>query len=58
MRPGVLRFPNVSFIDRVAYLASLALQRTEAEADADVETPAVKTRGRLGGLLEKTPFIN
>jgi hypothetical protein len=45
-------------IDRVAYLASLALQRPEADADADFETPAVKTRGRLGGLLEKTPFIN
>src|SRR5271169_3694923 len=48
--------PECQLIDRVAYLASLALQRPEA--DADFEAPAVKTRGRLGGLLEKTPFIN
>jgi len=48
--------PECQLIDRVAYLASLALQRPEA--DANLEAPAVKTRGRLDGLLEKTPFIN
>lgn len=48
--------PECRLIDRVTYLASLALQRPRA--DAQLKAPAVKTRGRLGGLPEKTPFIN
>jgi hypothetical protein len=43
-------------IERVAYLASLALQSREPEDD--IEAPSIKPRGKLGGPLEKLPFIN
>jgi hypothetical protein len=47
-------------IERVTYLAALALQRHEALADP-VEPPeprSVKSRPKSGAPLEKTPFIN
>jgi hypothetical protein len=52
-RPTV---PEYLLIDRVAYLASLALLRPEAPDGLQV--PSVKPCGRIGGPLEKPPFIN
>ncbi|MGD0426350.1 MAG: hypothetical protein ABSC10_06500 [Candidatus Acidiferrales bacterium] len=52
-RPTML---ETQLINRVAYLASLALQRPEPEGD--FARPCVKARSKLGGLVEKPPLIN
>jgi hypothetical protein len=43
-------------IERVTHLASLALQREEAQHVC--EPPPIKSRIKLAGSLEKPPFIN
>ena len=52
-RPTTLEY---YLIDRVTYLAALALQRHDSEDR--LERLAVKPNGRLPGPLEKPPFIN
>jgi hypothetical protein len=52
-RPTMLEY---HLIDRVTYLAALALQRHHSEDR--LERLAVKPNGRLAGPLEKPPFIN
>jgi hypothetical protein len=52
-RPTLL---ECRLIERVTYLASLALQRHRTEDEA--EAPSIKPRGRLGGPLERSRFIN
>jgi hypothetical protein len=52
-RPTLLEY---HLIDRVTYLAALALQRPDPEDR--LERLAVKPKGRLAGPLEKPPFIN
>jgi hypothetical protein len=52
-RPTVLEY---HLIDRVTYLAALALQRPEP-VDR-VQEPEIKPKGKLVGPLEKPPFIN
>jgi hypothetical protein len=52
-RPTV---PENNLIDRVTYLAALALQRPDPEDRVD--RPAMKPKGRLIGPLEKPTFIN
>ena len=55
-RPTVLEY---HLIDRVAYLAALALERPEhAGTDDRSDAPATKPKGRVLGPLEKPPFIN
>ena len=67
-RPTMLEY---HLIDRVSYLAALALQRPEAPdpshlsdlsdpyaPNAPLERIAVKPKGRLLGPLEKPPYIN
>jgi hypothetical protein len=54
-----LRRPTMGeyhLIDRVTYLAALALQRPQSGARA--EAPAIKPRAKQFGPLEKPPFIN
>jgi hypothetical protein len=43
-------------IDRVTYLASLALQSQKMEEH--IEAPSIKPRGKLVGPIEKPRFIN
>jgi hypothetical protein len=52
-RPTLLEY---HLINRVAYLASLALQR--CKLDDDFERPSVKPRGWPAAPIEKPPFIN
>jgi hypothetical protein len=52
-RPTMLEY---HLIDRVTYLAALALQRPQSGARA--EAPAIKPRAKPFGPLEKPPFIN
>ncbi|MGB7752843.1 MAG: hypothetical protein WCF88_14925 [Candidatus Acidiferrales bacterium] len=55
-RPTML---ECHLIDRITYLAALALQRPESpEADDRADAPAIKPKGRVLGPLEKPPFIN
>lgn len=55
-RPTMLEY---HLIDRVTYLAALALQRPEPPgADDRVEQLAIKPKGKLVGPLDKPPFIN
>jgi len=61
-RPTVLEY---HLIDRVGYLAALALQRLEPPEPSDApeayhpfERLATKPKGKLLGPLEKPPFIN
>jgi hypothetical protein len=48
--------PENNLINRVPYLAALALQRPDPEDRVD--RPAMKPKGRLIGPLEKPKFIN
>jgi hypothetical protein len=52
-RPTML---EIQLLNRVAYLAALALQRREPEGD--FVRPCVKVRSKLGGWIEKPPLIN
>jgi hypothetical protein len=52
-RPTMLEY---HLIDRVTYLAALALQRPEPGERADA--PAIKPKSRVLGSSEKPPFIN
>jgi hypothetical protein len=52
-RPTML---ECHLIDRVTYLAALALQRPEPGERA--EAPVIKPKGKQFGPLEKPPFIN
>jgi hypothetical protein len=55
-RPTML---ECRLIDRVTYLAALALQRPEPPgADDRAEAPVIKPKGKLVGPLEKPPYIN
>src|SRR5271170_5223808 len=55
-RPTML---ECRLIDRVTYLAALALQRPEPPgADDRAEAPVIKPKGKLVGPLEKPPCIN
>src|SRR5580693_8942436 len=48
--------PENNLINRVTYLAALALQRPDPEDRVD--RPAMKPKGRLIGPLEKPKFMN
>jgi hypothetical protein len=52
-RPTTLEY---HLIDRLTYLAALALQRPEPGEPADA--PAIKPKSRVAGPPEKPPFIN
>jgi hypothetical protein len=55
-RPSMLEY---HLIDRITYLAALALDRPEpAGTDDRADAPATKPKGRMLGPLEKPPFIN
>jgi hypothetical protein len=55
-RPSILEY---HLIDRVTYLAALALQRPEPPgADDRDDAPAIESKGGVLGPLEKPPFIN
>jgi len=55
-RPTML---ECHLIDRITSLAALALQRPEPPgADDRADAPAIKSKGRVLGPLEKPPFIN
>jgi hypothetical protein len=55
-RPSML---ESHLIDRITYLAALALDRPEpAGTDDRADAPATKPKGRMLGPLEKPPFIN
>jgi hypothetical protein len=58
-RPTMLEF---HLIDRITYLAALALQRPESPGapreDDHAETLEIKPKGKLVGPLEKPPYIN
>jgi hypothetical protein len=55
-RPTVLEY---HLIDRVTYLAALALQRSEPpRTDGHADARAITLKGRVLGRPEKPPFIN